>query len=133
MPVSAEQSTSELPPAGLPDRPAHGGDATGAPLAAVRLLLTPTKTGGFSGEVGRLAGTLGKSREEFLATLTGAGLKLPEKPREKPVFLEHGAEIHSLNKIDDYQIWLNSKASKFAAGAAEKRPSRSRGRRGPVS
>ena len=113
--------------------PPPAGDATGAPLAAVRLLLTPTKTGGFSGEVGRLAETLGKGRDAFLATLTEAGLKLPEKPREKPVFVEHGSEILWLNMGAEGDIWLNAKASKYADGGGEKRGSRSRGRRGPVS
>ena len=126
--VPAEAPAMEAPSADAPAAPAGG-----APLAAVRLLLTPTKTGGFSGEVGRLAETLGKSREEFLTTLTGAGLKLPEKPREKPVFVEHGAEILWLNKSADDEIWLNAKASKFADGGADKRAPRSRGRRGPVS
>jgi hypothetical protein len=98
----------------------------------VRLLLTPTKTGGFSGEVGRLAETLGKGRDEFLATLTGSGLKVPEKAREKPVFVEHGSEILWLNRSAEDEIWLNAKASKFADGGREKRAPRSRGRRGPV-
>jgi hypothetical protein len=127
----AETAPVDFPPVEAAAAPAGG--SQGAPLAAVRLLLTPTKTGGFSGEVGRLAETLGKGRDEFLATLTGAGLKLPEKPREKPVFVEHGAEILWLNKSADDEIWLNAKASKFADGGAEKRAPRSRGRRGPVS
>ncbi len=127
---SSPAAPAEFPPAeGSTPPPAP---ATGAPLAAVRLLLTPTKTGGFSGEVGRLAETLGKSRDELLATLTEAGLKLPEKTREKPAFLEHGSEILWLNLSADDELWLNAKASKFADDGGEKRPSRSRGRRGPV-
>jgi len=125
-------ASPELPLGDAPPSPsANGGQ--GAPLAAVRLLLTPTKTGGFSGEIGRLAETLGKGRDELLATLTGAGLKLPEKPREKPVFLEHGDEILWLNMSPEDEIWLNAKASKFAGGGAERRAPRSRGRRGPVA
>jgi hypothetical protein len=126
----AETAAVDFPPVEAAPAPESG--SLGAPLAAVRLLLTPTKTGGFSGEVGRLAETLGKGRDEFLATLTGAGLKLPEKPREKPVFVEHGAEILWLNMGAEGEVWLNAKVSKFADGGAEKRAPRPRGRRGPA-
>jgi len=129
--ASAETPAPEPPLADASAAPAADG-AVGAPLSGVRLLLTPTKTGGFSGEVGRLAETLGKSRDEFLATLTGAGLKLPEKAREKPVFVEHGGEIFWLNLSAADETWLNAKASRFAEGAPEGRAPRSRGRRGPV-
>jgi len=83
-------------------------------FSAVRLLLKPTKTGTLAGLVDRLAETLGKSPEEFLAALTNLGLKIPEKPREKPVFVEHASEIFWLNKNTKDELWLNAKASKFA-------------------
>ena len=85
-----------------------------SPLAAVRLLMQPTRTGGFAGKLDRLAGEIGKSPEELLAALTGVGLKVPEKPREKPVFVEHAVEIFWLNKNAKDELWLNAKASKFA-------------------
>ena len=100
-----------------------------APLTAVRLLLKPTKTGAFADEAGRLAETLGKSREEFLDTLVGAGLKVPEKAREKPVFVEHAGEIFWLNRSAKDEIWLNAKPSKYSEDGAEKRGPRSRGRK----
>ena len=46
--------------------------------------------------------------------LTGAGLKVPEKAREKPVFVEHGGEIFWFNKNAKDELWLNAKASKYA-------------------
>jgi hypothetical protein len=112
------------------DPAASNGQATNAaaaPLTAVRLLLKPTKTGAFADETGRLAETLGKSPEEFLATLVGAGLKVPDKPREKPVFVEHAGEIFWLNKSPKDELWLNAKPSKYSDGDSGRRGPRSRG------
>ena len=88
--------------------------AAATPLTAVRLLLKPTKTGSFAGSIGFLAQALGKGEEEFIAALMGAGLKVPEKAREKPVFAEHAGEIFWFNKNAKGELWLNAKASKFA-------------------
>jgi hypothetical protein len=124
----------EAPAVPEPTRePAPAGEtvSSGA-LAAVRLLLKETKTGAVAGKVDRLAEELGKSPAEFLATLTGAGLKVPEKAREKPLFVEHAGEIFWLNKNAKDELWLNAKASKFAgkndvAGSnAEKKSPRTR-------
>lgn len=97
-------------------------------LPAVRLLLKETKTGAVAGEVGRLAGELGKSVEDLVAALTSAGLKVPEKPREKPVFVEHAGEIFWFNQNAKGQLWLNAKASKYVDAAAadgeEKKPAK---------
>ncbi|OQB89994.1 MAG: hypothetical protein BWX86_02322 [Verrucomicrobia bacterium ADurb.Bin122] len=89
------------------------------PLAAVRLFLKTTKTGGFAATVEALAQTLGKGEGEFVATLVDLGLKVPEKAREKPVFIEHAGEIYWFNKNAKGELWLNAKASKFAG---EKEP-----------
>lgn len=122
----------------LPFAPAPAESAPAAPenatLAAVRLLLKETKTGAIAGKVDRLAEELGKTPEEFLATLTAAGLKVPEKAREKPVFAEHAGEIFWLNKNAKDELWLNAKASKFAdrpgaEGGGGKKSGRSRGRK----
>jgi len=86
----------------------------------VRLLLTETKPGGFSGKTDRLAEQLGKSPDDFVAALVVAGLKVPEKAREKPVFVEHAGEIFWLNKNAKDELWLNAKASKYADGEAKK-------------
>jgi hypothetical protein len=96
--------------------------AGGSPLSALRLILKRTKTGAFSGEAGHLASTLGKSPEELLAALTNAGLQVPEKPRAKPVFVEHGTEIFWLNRNAKGELWLNAKASKFHEPEAQETP-----------
>jgi hemin uptake protein HemP len=88
----------------------------GAVFAGVRLLLKETKTGAVAGKVDRLAEELAKPAEEFLATLTGAGLVVPEKARDKPVFIEHAGEIFWLNKNAKGELWLNAKVSKYADG-----------------
>jgi hypothetical protein len=84
-----------------------------SPLAAVRLLLKETKRGGVAAEVGRIADQLGKGPGELLATLAGAGLKVPERPREKPVFAAHAGEIFWLNRNTRGELWLNAKATKY--------------------
>ena len=83
-------------------------------LAAVRLLLKETKTGSFSGKSDRVAEELGKSTDDLVAALVAAGLKVPEKPREKPVFVEHAGEIFWFNRNAKGELWLNAKASKYA-------------------
>ncbi len=84
-------------------------------LSGVRLLLKETKTGGFAGKLDRVAENLEKSPEELLAALLNAGLKAPEKAREKPVFVEHAGEIFWLNLNAKEELWVNAKASKFTA------------------
>ena len=108
--------------------------AANSPLAAVRLLLKETRRGGVAAEAGRLAAQLGKTAEEMLTTLVGVGLKVPEKPREKPVFVEHAGEIFWLNRNARGELWLNAKAAQFAGGAdgagvARKMGHRAAGRR----
>ena len=83
-------------------------------LAAVRSLLKETKTGAVAGKVDHLADELGKPAEEVVATLVDAGFRVPEKPREKPVFVEHGGEVLWLNKTTKGELWLNAKAPKQA-------------------
>lgn len=104
-------------------------------LAGVRLLLKEGKGGTFAGETEKLAAELGKPAEDFIATLVAVGLKVPEKAREKPVFVEHAGEIFWFNRNARGQLWLNAKASKFAAkdeAAApegDEKPKRSRSRK----
>ena len=93
----------------------------GSVFAGVRLLLQETKTGSVAARTDRLAEKLGKSSEDFVAALVAAGLKVPEKTREKPVFVEHAGEIFWLNKNAKDELWLNAKASKYADGE-EKKP-----------
>ncbi|HEX2854649.1 MAG TPA: hypothetical protein VHO24_15565 [Opitutaceae bacterium] len=81
---------------------------------AVRLLLKETKTGSVAGKLERVAEELGKSADELLNALTAAGLKVPEKSREKPVFVEHAGEIFWLNRNAKDELWVNAKTSKFS-------------------
>ena len=123
----------EAPPVASPE-PAGSGV-----LPAVRLLLKETKTGAVAGKVERLAEDMSRPADELLAALVGAGLKVPEKSREKPVFVEHAGEILWLNKNAKDELWLNAKVSKFAdkeggaeGGAADdkaRRGGRSRGKK----
>lgn len=95
----------------------------GSVFAGVRLLLQETKTGAVAGKTERLAEKLGKSPEDFVAALVVAGLKVPEKTREKPVFVEHAGEIFWLNKNAKDELWLNAKATKYPdADGGEKKP-----------
>jgi hypothetical protein len=103
-----------------PVAPAPGGAVGGGNvLASVRLLLKETKTGSIAGKVDRVAEEIGKSADDLIAVLVGAGMKVPEKAREKPVFVEHGGEILWLNKNAKGELWLNAKASKFADKAED--------------
>ena len=111
--TAGSASQAQSPDGGQPASQAPASDTV---FAAVRLLLKPTRTGALAGEANRLAETLGKTPEEFLAVLTGLGLKVPEKPREKPVFVEDGGDIFWLNRNSKDELWLNSKASKYAVG-----------------
>ena len=104
-----------------PQRPADSAPAGAAPtrethgvLADVRVLLTETKTGAAAGKVDRLAEELGKSPDDLVATLVGAGLKVPEKSREKPVTVEHAGETLWFSKNGKGELWLNAKTSKSA-------------------
>jgi hypothetical protein len=93
-------------------------------FAAVRLLLKETKTGAVAGKLERVAEELGKSPDDAIATLVAAGLVVPEKPREKPVFVEHAGEIFWFNRNAKDELWLNAKASKYADADGEKKPAR---------
>lgn len=113
-PTPEPGSKAEPAPVGETPAPAQAGETkTETVLPAVRLLLKATKTGA-AGEFTRLAAELGKTEDELGATLTAAGLKVPEKPREKPVFVEHAGEIFWLNRNAKGQLWLNAKIAKFA-------------------
>lgn len=82
-------------------------------LAGARLLLKPQKTGTHALELCALAAELGKSPEALLAILLECGLVAPEKPREKPVFVERSGEIFWLNRNAKGELWLNAKESKY--------------------
>ncbi|MEO7597901.1 MAG: hypothetical protein ABIV50_03145, partial [Opitutus sp.] len=123
---AGESSPSSEPPELLPTLPIQSVAADPATVpstadnvfAAVRLLLQPTKTGSFAGKVDRVASELTKSPDDLVTALVAAGLKVPEKPREKPLFVEHAGEIFWLNKNAKGELWVNAKASKYADKAS---------------
>ncbi len=131
-PVAATAAEPATPLPSAMVTPAPAADAGAAPvsgnvLAAVRLLLKETRTGGFAGKLDRLADELSKSSAELTAALLSVGLQVPAKAKEKPVFVEHAGEIFWLNKNAKDELWVNAKASKFAAAADDgdqKKPAR---------
>lgn len=81
-------------------------------LTAVRLLMAAKKRGeGVTAPIGELAEKLEKSDEQVLAMLASTGLQLPDSPKAKPTFAEHGGEIYWLNANAKGQVWLNAKQS----------------------
>lgn len=81
-------------------------------LTAVRLLMQPKKRGeGFTASLTELAEKLEKTPEAVQATLAGIGLQLPDSPKGKPTFAEHGGEIFWLNANAKGQVWLNAKSA----------------------
>jgi hypothetical protein len=118
--------------------PAASPAPTNSTLAAVRLLLKETRTGALAGKLERVAEEIGKSPDDLTAALVTAGLKVPEKAKEKPVFVEHAGEIFWFNKNAKDELWINAKASKYAdkdgdgeedgEGDGEKKPARRGGR-----
>lgn len=150
-PFEISPKPAAIEPAAPPPAQAEvvAGSGGGGVLASVRLLLKETKTGSIAGKVDRVAEELGKSPDDLVTALVGAGMKVPEKPREKPVFVEYAGEILWLNRNAKGELWLNAKASKFAdkadvaedeeegeessegdgaAGDGEKKPARRGGR-----
>lgn len=87
-------------------------------LTAVRLLMQPKKRGeGVTAPVPELAEKLEKSPKQVLDLLASVGLQLPESPKAKPTFAEHGGEIYWLNANAKGQVWLNAKQSAAAKKA----------------
>lgn len=111
-PASAE-SVSAAPASATPAEsvPAQEQNAT---LAAVRGLLKETRTGALAGKLDRVAEELGKTSDDLVALLVAAGLVVPEKAREKPVFVPQGGEIFWLNRNGKGELWVNAKTSKYA-------------------
>lgn len=81
-------------------------------LTAVRLLMQPKKRGeGVTASLAELAEKLEKTPETVQSLLTSVGLQLPDSPKGKPTFAEHGGEIYWLNANAKGQVWLNAKAA----------------------
>ena len=125
----AESSTASSMPSDSPaPAPAPTASPDGAVLSAIRLLLSKTKTGAFAATVEKLSGELNRSASDLTAALVASGLKVPEKAKEKPVFVEHAGEIFWLNRSAKDDLWVNAKASKFSDGGDKKgkRPAKGR-------
>ena len=119
--VSPDLSTPPAEPPPAAESPAAPPSGDHAVLAAARPLLKETKTGAFAEETGLLSSALGRTSGELLAALTSAGLSVPEKPRARPVFVEHAGESFWLNRNAKDELWLNAKAPKYGAGEDHKR------------
>lgn len=123
-PAEGEVKASE------PEQPTPSATETDSLLLKLRPALKATRTGAIAAEIEKLAESLSKNADELVAELVTAGLKVPEKAREKPVFVELNGEIYWLNKNAKGQLWLNAKASKFANDDdGEKKPKRTRSRK----
>ena len=126
-PKSAAKETTEAKES-APGEPTASGDES--LLLKLRASLKAARNGTSAAEVDQLAESTGQSTDDLIAALVAAGLKVPEKAREKPIFVELNGEIYWLNKNAKGQLWLNAKASKFKAGDGdEKKPKRTRSRK----
>ena len=131
-PASESASSAPAPGSAEIENPKSKIENPPSPLTALRLVLKETKTGAVAGKIERLAETISQSPDQLLATLTGAGLVVPEKAKDKPVFVEHAGEIFWLNKNAKGELWLNAKASKYADkkdGEGDSKPRRGRSRK----
>ncbi len=109
--VTAETATAELATAepSVQSFPAKKLPSENV-LTAVRILMQPKKRGeGMTATLSELAEKLENSDEQLLAILGTAGLHLPETPKGKPTFAEHGGEIFWLNANAKGQVWINAK------------------------
>jgi hypothetical protein len=112
---SAPAATEAAPAAIFSPTPAAAGESGGI-LSAVRPHLKEAKAGTFASDVCDLAPAVGKGPEEFVAALVAAGLKKPEKPRERPVYVDHDGDAFWLTRTAEDALLLNAKVSKAASG-----------------
>jgi hypothetical protein len=138
-PVVAEAAPAQPVPANpAPAEPAASAEAAAAPasnptFAAVRPLLEETKGGVWAASVEQLAERLGRKVDELVASLVAAGLKLPEKPREKAVQVEQSGEVFWLSLNGKGDLLVQAKAAKRDEDDSEDEgggDKPSRGRRG---
>jgi len=109
-PSASVEFTSEPAVAATLTEAAVGAEPAGEGwLGAVRPLLQATRTSTFSAKVEGIAEERGTALDELLNHLVAAGLKLPEKPREKPVQVESAGEVFWLSRNAKGELWLNAK------------------------
>jgi hypothetical protein len=131
---SAAATTPSETTAGEQSAPGRAAAPAAAGLEDIRPLLKESRTGAFANKIDRLAEKLGRSDDELIAALVAGGLSVPEKPREKPVYVERGGEVFWLNRNARGELWLNAKpaheASKKAEGDEGEREAESTGSEG---
>jgi hypothetical protein len=86
----------------------------GGPLSGFRSYLKAAKSGAMSAPLEQVAEAAGKSVDELVGQLVAAGLVVPEKPREKPVYVDEAGAAFWLTRSAKGELALNSKASKFS-------------------
>jgi hypothetical protein len=87
-------------------------------FAVVRPSLKSAKTG-VSAKVEAISEERGTAMDELVNHLVAAGLKLPEKPREKAVYVESGGELYWLARNSKGELWLNAKPAQGGDPKAE--------------
>jgi hypothetical protein len=99
--------------------PKSKSDAKASVLSSARPHLTTVRKGTFSQETEAVAVKLEQPAEDFLNALVASGLKVPEKPRQKPVIVDERGQSFWLTRNTKDQIILNAKAADKPAGEAE--------------
>jgi hypothetical protein len=115
-PVETAAATGDVPVSEVAPEPAGAPVVNSLPpeniLSAVRLLMQPKKRGeGVTASLVELAEKLEKTPDGVQGLLANIGLQLPDSPKGKPTFAEHGGEIYWLNANAKGQIWLNAKSA----------------------
>ena len=123
---AAASTPSEAPGSEAPLKPSTVPSSNSLPaeniLSAVRLLMQPKKRGeGVTVPLTELAEKLEKTPDTIQGMLANIGLQLPDSPKAKPTFAEHGGEIYWLNASAKGQIWLNAKAASAAKKGKSKK------------
>lgn len=90
------------------------GDA--ALFASVRPHMREGRSGIYTGEICLLAEKNDALVEPFVGRFVTAGLKLPEKPREKPVYVEDAGDLFWFTRNSKGELWLNAKPSSQSSG-----------------
>jgi len=106
----------EPAPAPAPEAAAPAA-APASPLATVRPLLVEARRGAVGAGIEGVASRLGQASEALIASLIAAGLKVPEKTREKPVFAGHAGELFWFSRSAKGELSINAKPAE-----AEEKP-----------
>ncbi len=120
--ASAEATAPLAPVSPTPPEQAAEGDEL---LAAVRPLLKEGRSGALTAEICTLGESLDRNPEKMLQALSGLGLRIPDKPREKAVEIERAGLTYWLSRNAKDEIWLNMREA-GAEGADERKPRRPR-------